>query len=53
VSLAGIDPRDGASLREAVPEIIESVRSLLARVRAGDAARPPAGELASARVGWL
>jgi hypothetical protein len=53
VSPAEIDPRDGPGLREAVPEIIESVRSLLERVRAGGVARPPAGELASARVGWL
>jgi hypothetical protein len=48
-----VDPRDGASLRDAVPEIIESVRRLLERVRAGEAARPPAGKLTSARVGWL
>jgi hypothetical protein len=53
VSAAAVDPRDGASLRDAVPEIMESVRRLLERVRAGEAARPPAGELASARVGWL
>ncbi|HEY3702559.1 MAG TPA: hypothetical protein VGL32_09905 [Acidimicrobiales bacterium] len=53
VSPAAVDPRDGASLRHAVPEIMESVRRLLERVRAGEAARPPVGELASARVGWL
>lgn len=53
VSPAEVDPRDGASLRDAVPEIVETVRNLLERVRAGEAARPPAGELASARVGWL
>jgi hypothetical protein len=53
VSPADVDPRDGVSLRDAVPEIVETVRRLLERVRAGEAARPPAGELASARVGWL
>jgi hypothetical protein len=53
VSPSAVDPRDEASLRQAVPEIMESVRRLLERVRAGEAARPPAGELASARVGWL
>ncbi len=53
VSPAEVDPRDGASLREVVPEITESIRRLLERVRAGETARPPADELASARVGWL
>jgi hypothetical protein len=53
VGTAAVDPRDGASLRDAVPEIMESVRRLLERVWAGEAARPPAGELASARIGWL
>ncbi|HEX6476874.1 MAG TPA: hypothetical protein VF005_06335 [Acidimicrobiales bacterium] len=53
VSPTEVDPRDATSLRDTVPEIMESVRRLLERVRAGEAARPPAGELASARVGWL
>jgi hypothetical protein len=53
VSPAEVDPRDGASLRDTVPEIMESVRRLLEQVRAGEAAQPPAGELANARVGWL
>jgi hypothetical protein len=53
VSPVEVDARDGASLRDAVPEIIESVRRLLERVRAGEAARPPAEEAVSARVGWL
>jgi hypothetical protein len=48
-----VDRGDGARLREMVPEIMDSIRRLLERVRTGEAARPPAGELASARVGWL
>jgi len=48
-----IDPRDGADLRSAVPEIVESIRRLLERVRAGELAQPPAEGAASARVGWL
>jgi hypothetical protein len=53
VSPAEVDPRDGASLRDAVPEIVDSVRKLLERVRAGEAARAPAEEAVTARVGWL
>jgi hypothetical protein len=53
VSPAEVHPRDATELREAVPEIIESVRRLLERVRAGEVARPPAEEAVSARVGWL
>jgi hypothetical protein len=48
-----IDPRDATSLREAVPEIMESIRRLLEQVRAGEVPRLPAEEGASARVGWL
>ncbi|HWC39563.1 MAG TPA: hypothetical protein VG476_13585 [Acidimicrobiales bacterium] len=53
VSPAEIDPRDATGLREAVPEIVESIRRLLERVRAGEVAGMPAEEVASARVGWL
>jgi hypothetical protein len=53
VSPTEVDPRDGVSLRDAVPEIIESVRMLLERVWAGEAAGPPAEEAVSARIGWL
>jgi hypothetical protein len=51
-----IDPRDADSLRDAVPEIVDSIRRLLERVRACEVAQPPASsveEVASARVGWL
>ena len=54
---AGGDPADAADaaeLRRAVPEITGAVSSLLARVRAGELAAPPAGEpAASARASWL
>ena len=56
VSRSEIDPRDGDSLRAAVPEIVESVRKLLQGVRSGEMAKPPAEsaeEVVSARVGWL
>jgi hypothetical protein len=48
-----VDPGDAASLRAAVPEIVDSVRRLLERVRAGEVARPPEDEAEMARVGWL
>jgi hypothetical protein len=45
---------DAAALRSAVPEIVDAVRRLLDRVRAGELARPPGdGPLESAREGWL
>ena len=45
---------DAAALRECVPEIIEAADRLLARVKAGELARPPSGEpLTNARAGWL
>jgi hypothetical protein len=45
---------DAQSLRGCVPEIMATVRSLLDRVKAGElATAPSAGELASARIGWL
>jgi hypothetical protein len=47
------DAGDAAVLRRCVPEITSAVSCLLARVRAGELARPPAGELASARASWL
>jgi hypothetical protein len=53
-----IDPDDARQLREAVPEILDTTRNLLARVRAGELGRPPAGYVESsepvlARNGWL
>jgi hypothetical protein len=51
---ADAGPDDAADLRAATPEIVGAVERLLARVRAGELARPPAGDTAlSARVGWL
>ena len=45
---------DAESLRRSVPEIVDTVKRLLARVRSGDLAAAPAGQpLVPARVGWL
>ena len=47
-------PGDAAELRKAVPEIVDVVRRLLARVAAGELGRPDDDrELVSARIGWL
>lgn len=47
-------PGDAAALRQAVPEIVEAVRRLLARVAAGELGRPDDDrEMVSARIGWL
>jgi hypothetical protein len=53
-----IDPDDARQLRETVPEILDVVRRLLAKVYAGELATPPEGyreadEPALARAGWL
>lgn len=54
---AGGDPADAADaaeLRRCLPEISSAVTGLLARVRAGELAGPPAGgPVASARASWL
>jgi hypothetical protein len=47
-------PGDAAALRQAAPEIVDTVRRLLARVAAGELGRPDDDrELVSARIGWL
>jgi hypothetical protein len=53
-----VHPDDARQLREAVPEILDKVRALLARVRAGELGTPPDGytpsdEAVLARSGWL
>ncbi|HLH47175.1 MAG TPA: hypothetical protein VKV25_08450 [Acidimicrobiales bacterium] len=50
-----VPAEDIEGVRAAVPEIIDVTKRLLARVRAGELARPPAGDgtAAGARVGWL
>jgi hypothetical protein len=54
VAAAEVGPGDLASLRDAAPEILETVRRLLARVRAGELGRPDDDrEKVSARIGWL
>jgi hypothetical protein len=57
---AGVDPstvasQDAAELRDAVPEILDTVRRLLAGVHEGRLARPPEDDqpTESARIGWL
>lgn len=46
-------PRDAEDLRAALPEIMDALRRLLDGVHEGRLARPPDGELASIRAGWL
>ena len=47
-------PGDATALRNTVPEILDAVRRLLARVAAGELGRPDDDrELTSARIGWL
>jgi hypothetical protein len=48
-----IGERDADELRAAIPDILDAVRRLLDRVRAGELARPPGDNLESARVSWL
>ena len=45
---------DAAAVRAAVPEILETLRTLLDKVHTGELGRPPSDEpVASARAGWL
>jgi hypothetical protein len=58
VDPARVDADDARQLREAAPEIVDVVRRLLDRVRAGELGVPPAGYEPSdapalARAGWL
>ena len=47
-------PGDAGAVQEAVPEIMEAVRRLLDRVKAGELGRPTGDrQLTSARIGWL
>src|SRR5579875_3804233 len=47
-------PEDASRLREAVPEILETLRRLLQRVHAGELATAPAGGAADGvRASWL
>ena len=55
---AGVSPDEiGASdvdeLRTAIPDIMDAVRRLLERVRAGELARPPRDAVDRARLSWL
>jgi hypothetical protein len=47
-------PNDTASLRDTVPEILDTLRAILARVHAGELAKPPVRqEAVTTRIGWL
>jgi hypothetical protein len=47
-------PGDAAAVRDTLPEIIDVLRRLLARVAAGELGRPDDDRvMASARIGWL
>jgi hypothetical protein len=49
-----VDVRDAAAMRAAVPEILDALRRLLARVHAGELAAGPDGSpTGPARAGWL
>jgi hypothetical protein len=48
-----VDPDDARQLREAVPEILDSLGRLLTRVQAGELATSPSVAPQSARSGWL
>ena len=48
-----IGETDADDLRAAIPEIMDAVRRLLQRVRAGELARPPRDTVDSARLSWL
>jgi hypothetical protein len=51
---AEVDPGDAAALRDTVPEILDALRRLLARVHAGELAAGPDGSpTGPARAGWL
>lgn len=48
------DSADAASLRDSVPEIMDTVRRTLEKVQAGELGVPsPSADPANARVGWL
>lgn len=54
VSPDTVDADDLEQLRRELPEIMSTVRRLLARVHAGEAGvAPPGADLVDARIGWL
>jgi hypothetical protein len=48
-----IGEHDAEELRAAIPDILDAVRRLLDRVRAGELARAPGDDVDSARLSWL
>jgi hypothetical protein len=53
VPVEDVGPDDARHLRRAAPEIVAAVHRLLDGVRNGELARPPGGDVASARASWL
>ena len=58
VDSSEIDPDDARQLRDAVPEILDVVRRMLEKVRAGELAKPTGrlrgeSEAGARRAGWL
>lgn len=53
ISAGEVGPDDERQLRHAVPDILDAVRRLLARVHAGELATAPEAEMAAARISWL
>ena len=53
VSRDELGASDVDDLRAAIPDIMDAVRRLLERVRAGELARPPRDAVDSARLSWL
>lgn len=55
---AGVAPddaltADAVSLRDSVPQIMATVAGLLEKVKAGELALAPAGQVSAARISWL
>ncbi len=50
---ASVGPDDARQLRDAVPEILDAVSRLLARVHAGELATGPGDNVETARLSWL
>lgn len=54
MTLADVGPDDPVLLREAVPEILETIARLLERIKRGELATAPTmGDLSSVRASWL
>jgi hypothetical protein len=50
---SALGPHDADDIRASAPEIVECLRSLLARVHEGSLAVAPEADVTAARVSWL